>query len=217
MSNGETAPGTPSSTPGGGGGTPMSVSAGVSVNAEYSRKYGFDASGATRVTARIVAMAPPVPLLMKMGVPPELITEVLKRTPTEFGDIPTAEMMKSTVSETPQRDLAESRRTNLAAAQQSLQARPMPAQSAPTWDPPQSAPTADAAKQDGWQTSPADTTDDQATAPKKKTARRSKKATPKKTPVKNSGSGNTPAKNSPAKKSTGSSNQPQKRAASKKS
>jgi hypothetical protein len=41
------------------GGNKWAVMGGIALNVEYARKYGFEASAAARVTARLVAVPPP--------------------------------------------------------------------------------------------------------------------------------------------------------------
>jgi len=53
----------------------------MSLSAEASRKYGFDASGAARITARIESLPPPMLLLQYLGASQNLIDEIERRNP----------------------------------------------------------------------------------------------------------------------------------------
>lgn len=59
----------------------------MSLSAEASRKYSFDASGAARITARIESLPPPVLLLQRLGASQDLIDEIERRNPTP-GQLP---------------------------------------------------------------------------------------------------------------------------------
>ncbi len=67
-------------TESGGSGRSGSAAFGMSVNAEMSRKYGFEASAATHVTAKIVAMPPPTALLQMLDVSSAQIRELSERS-----------------------------------------------------------------------------------------------------------------------------------------
>lgn len=63
-----------------GGGSKGSTAFGMSLNVEMSRKYGFEASGAAKIVARIESVAPPTRLLEQMGLSKAQIREIRSRT-----------------------------------------------------------------------------------------------------------------------------------------
>src|SRR3954469_9890096 len=84
---------------------------GVAVNVEYSRKYGFDATAAAKVTAKLVAVPPPslfqeaiqadiagrmrratavtAPVVRPPAVLPSVITPPITRAPPQLPSTPT--------------------------------------------------------------------------------------------------------------------------------